>query len=498
MRMEVQFSKMVYPCLRTLTSGVQTQEQTQDVRLPDGMPDIGRILACWGQPLIRGKEWHSTGMLVSGGVMAWVLYAPEDGSEARCVDAWIPFQVRWDFPEAQRDGTICVSVAMENMDARCISARKMLVRATVQVMGEAMEPSEVTLYRPEQLPEDVMLRQMVYPVQMPQEAGEKQFQLEETLPAPTMPIHKLLRYQAQPQIAEQRVMTNRLIFRGSVEVSALYQDESGALREKQWSVPFSQFTELDRDYVEAPNAWILPVITSLDLERGEQGDLNFRCGIACQYVIYDRSMLHAVEDAYSNHRKVELLTQEVTVPGMVERRTERLQLRAAAAGEGSPADAVWNGQIPQVVSDGDTAEFAFPGQFQLLYHDGEGVLQGATARAEAGWQLGSAAGNRFRICCLPAGKAEATPGLEGMELRQELSVETQVLADTVIPMVTGLELGERMEADPERPSLILMRAGDESLWEMAKSCGSTVEAITKANSLTGEPEKDRMLLIPVI
>ena len=71
MRMEVQFTKMVYPCLQTLTSGVQTQEQTQDVRLPDGMPDIGRILACWGQPLIRGKEWHSTGMAVSGGVLAW-------------------------------------------------------------------------------------------------------------------------------------------------------------------------------------------------------------------------------------------------------------------------------------------------------------------------------------------------------------------------------------------------------------------------------------------
>ena len=154
--------------------------------------------------------------------------------------------------------------------------------------------------------------------------------------------------------------------------------------------------------------------------------------------------------------------------------------------------------MPRVKSEGDTVDFAFPGAFQLLYHDGEGALQGMTAKAEAGWQLGSAPGNRFRISCQAAGKPEAAPGVEGTDLQQELRVETQVLADTVIPMVSGLELGELVEADPERPSLILKRAGDESLWEMAKCCGSTVEAITKANSLAGEPEKDRMLLIPVI
>jgi hypothetical protein len=44
----------------------------------------------------------------------------------------------------------------------------------------------------------------------------------------------------------------------------------------------------------------------------------------------------------------------------------------------------------------------------------------------------------------------------------------------------------------------LRRAGDGSLWELAKASGSTVAAIRSANDLENEPLDDRMLLIPVI
>ena len=72
------------------------------------------------------------------------------------------------------------------------------------------------------------------------------------------------------------------------------------------------------------------------------------------------------------------------------------------------------------------------------------------------------------------------------------------LADREMSMVTGLELGEMRECDPERPGLILRRKGEQSLWEIAKQAGSTVEMIQKANDITQEPEADKMLLIPVL
>ena len=64
--------------------------------------------------------------------------------------------------------------------------------------------------------------------------------------------------------------------------------------------------------------------------------------------------------------------------------------------------------------------------------------------------------------------------------------------------VTGLELGDPVRPDPNRPSLIVRKPGEADLWALAKGCGSTMDAISQANGLEGEPDPDALLLIPVM
>ena len=101
---------------------------------------------------------------------------------------------------------------------------------------------------------------------------------------------------------------------------------------------------------------------------------------------------------------------------------------------------------------------------------------------------------------LQLGPAGATvsmgPGSANVQATLPMCVITTRESD--IPMLTGLEIGEATEPDPNRPGVILRRAGDQSLWELAKKFGSTVDAIQAANGLQQEPESDQMLLIPVL
>ena len=64
-------------------------------------------------------------------------------------------------------------------------------------------------------------------------------------------------------------------------------------------------------------------------------------------------------------------------------------------------------------------------------------------------------------------------------------------------MVTAVEMGQLRQTDPDRPALILRRAGEKRLWDIAKDSGSRVEDIRRANGLKGEPAPEQMLLIPV-
>ena len=194
--MQLQFHKNTVSCLQKIRGDVQYQEQSQELRLPEDMADVGSVLGAWGQVLIRGKEWSNGSMNVSGGVMAWAMYLPEEGTQPQMVEAWIPFQMKWDLPQTQYDGVIRVSSLLKSVDARVTSARKLMLRACVGILAEATVPMEVQYYTPPELPQSVQLLERTYPMLLPKEAGEKAFSIEEdlALPSSAPAMAKLLRF----------------------------------------------------------------------------------------------------------------------------------------------------------------------------------------------------------------------------------------------------------------------------------------------------------------
>jgi hypothetical protein len=490
--MELQFEKSGLDCLITAACEAKNVEQTQELRLPDAMPDIGKVLCCWGQVLLRGKEWRSGGMAASGGVMVWVMYMPEDGTEPQSLETWVPFQVRWDFPDTDRDGMMNVNFLLRCVDARSLSARKLLVRVGVSAMGQAMVPSAMELMKPTEVPRDVQLLRRSYPVNLPREAGEKPFELDEELSAP--PMEKMLRYQLQPELIDQKIMAGKVVFRGAAALRVLYRDADGALKSWEGEIPFSQFTDLEGQYDDTASAVITPAVTGLELERTENGKLHLKAGLTGQYIVYDRPVIEVVEDAYSPSREVRVHRDQVSMPMVLDQRKETVRLEQNGPADGQVADVFFLSEHPTVHREGDGVAMELCGTFQMLVRDGDGVLRGETVKAQSTWQLPAHENSRICGISTPSGWGQGTGG----RVWGDMNVTATTVAGQGIPMVTGLTLGDEAEPDPMRPSLILRRAGQEPLWELAKRCGSTVDAICDANDLTGEPESGRMLLIPVL
>ena len=205
--MELEFDKRGLLCLKPLLQEVQTQEQTQEIRLSEGMPDLGRILGTWGQVILRGKEWQGDRVGITAGVMAFVLYAPEDGSGPRVLESWIPFQMKWDLEDSQREGELRVQTLLRFLEARVVSARKIMLRCSIGAMAQAMRQETVMVSVPGQLPEDIEILKNRYPLRIPKSAGEKSFQLEETLELPPTAgdLKNLVSYTLEPKIGRAHV-----------------------------------------------------------------------------------------------------------------------------------------------------------------------------------------------------------------------------------------------------------------------------------------------------
>ena len=498
--MELQFNKSSVAALEPGIQEVRNMEQTQELRLSEGMPDIGAVLGAWGQAVVRGKEWRPDGIGASAGMMIWILYAAEDGSGYRCLESWIPFQFRWELPEGLPEGRIRIKCLTRFVDARSVSARKMMIRAGMACYAQTLSPREESVYLPGDMPEEVQLLRSRYPVRIPREAGEKAFPIDEelTLPESAPQPERIVSCTLQPEITEQKVIGNKVVFRGNANARLLYLSEEGQIHGWDFPLPFSQLGELEADTSGETQADTMLCVTNLEPVLDDEGHMRIKCALVGQYLIGDMEMIEVAEDAYSPGRELKMEREWLELPAVLENRREILRTEQTVNTEANlAADIRVLPDFPRQRRTEDGVELAFPGSFQILYYGADGTLQSANARWEGDLSLGADGESRIEAIPQAVGEPHLTLGNGTMTVRADIPVQVTTTGKTRIPMVTGLSLGERVQPEPGRPSLILRRSGGKSMWELAKSCGSTVAAITRANGLEGEPAEDQMLLIPV-
>ena len=495
--MELPFEKTVSRFWQQKLYAPVMKEETQEYKLPEGMPDIERVIAAWGQVVLRGKEWRSRHIGLSGGIMVWALYSAADGTVRR-IESWIPFNARVEHSHDGEEGTIRAECALSGVDARSISSRKLMLRCQLGLLVQTLVPREAELMAPGELPGDIEVLERAYPIILTRETGEKSFLCEERLELPqgTGPIGQILYFRLTPRILEQKVLGSRGVFRGTGQLHLLCREEGGRLRSMELELPFAQYLDLDGDYSEGAEMSVLPAVTSLEAEP-EEGGIQVRCGLVCQYIINAPTVVRCLEDAYSPLRELELVRQEVRLPAWLEEQVRQVELQERLTGEGVPVDQIFFPDLPGMSRQPGGVEVRVGGSFQALWEEPDGALSSKNVRASKPISLATEC-DTVPCTWLCGGVRAGREGSGwGMEARMEVKLDSA--AASPIPMVAGMRAGDLREPDPDRASVIVRaRRSGESLWDIAKYCGSTVSAIQRLNRLESEPEENRLLLIPVI
>ena len=498
--MEQQWKQTSCAYLDTVLQDQRNLELTQELRLGEGMPDVGQILWAGAQCLLRGKQWQRDTVSASGGVAVRILYLPENGSGVRCAGDWIPFRMDWDLPENTPEGWLNLRCAAGAADARSVSARKVLIRTGVALQAEAYVPAQVQLREPVQIPPEVQLLKNTWPLRLRKEAGEKAFQMEESLELPpSAPVpEKLLDHRMVPSVTECRIHGNKLVFRGIAALHILYRSREGQIHGWEFSLPFSQYTQLEGEYGADARCEMALCATELEADLQEEGRLQLKSGLTAQYLVTDQKLVTTVEDAYCPGRILETEKEAVTLPVVLESRRETAHPEQTIPAEADIiADARLLPELPRLRQTDRGWALEQNGSFQVLYYGSDGALHSGSSRWQGVDEIPSGEGTVLSAAMLPAMTARANAAHGKIHTEAELPVVLTASARQTLPMITGLVLGAEIPEDPQRPSLILRRAGDRRLWDLAREAGTTVEAIRRANGLTEEADPDRMLLIPV-
>ena len=410
----------------------------------------------------------------------------------------MPFQVKWPLGEKCKEGTIWADVVLRSLDGRTLSPRKLMVRASLGVMGEALEPQQAMVYTPDELPKEICLLRQSYPVQLLCEAGEKLFSLEDTLPIPGNMPEKLLCSRLKPIVTEQAVTGGHLVLRGQVQVCYVAMDPEGKLCSGGLEMPFAQFAELDQEHDKEAIAMVLPLLSDGECHLSQDG-LSIKCGVIVQYGVYDRRLLEIAEDAYSPGKVVTPTMETVDLPVLLDHMNHSIEVEEEMPLQTSQVvDITFLPDHPVQYRQDAHLVVEIPGMFQTLYYDQDQQLQCASKSWSGRWELPAGDNCGFRLCLAAAKEAAAVAIGDRVHMSTACDLHVQTCAQQGLPMVTGLEIGAEKQLNPDRPSVIIRKTGGSSLWDLAKQYGSTVEAIEQVNQLSGQPTEEQMLLIPVL
>jgi len=498
---EIRFRNADVSCLMPVVRQLQNLEQTQEIRLDDGMPDIGRVIGTWGQVVLRGKEWHTGQVGTSGGIMVWILYEPEGGSGFQSIESWIPFQAKWDFNDKGREGKMILKCLLRSIDARSTSARKLIVRAGLAVTCEALVSSELDIPVPDEVPEDVFIRKKKYPVCLAMEAGEKMFSVEEeiSLSASNSEIDRILRYELRPEIIEQKVVSDKAVFRGTAFLHVLCSTVDGGLYSMDHEIPFSQYTELDNEYTENSEVDFSFLVTNLELDKNEDGGLHLLAGITGQFIIADRIWLEIIEDAYSVKRSASVILRKIQLPVILDTQKKTVDFTTAAELPCKQlVDICWYPDQPGIKKTISGTEVELSGLVQALYYDAEGFLRNYTDTVTQTYDLNADRDLDVHAGIRPGARESGTVTREGMQLYMDAVLDVRFDSGFDINPVESIELEQADDKKKNTPSLILRRACGDDLWTIAKNCASSVDAIVETNQLSDESAGNKMLIIPVI
>ncbi len=505
--MEFELDRMQMNGFDALLDATLRREETLEMIVPDACPDIQRIVETDGRVLLRSREAADGRVEVAGTIRASVLYLPDGETGLRHLEVTIPFTCSAESPEVGPGCTVVAAGRLCHADTRAVNPRKVLVRAEAAV--------DVTVFGPrvENICAQVLdtAGEGIEQLTETQEAyltacvQEKPFPFSDAvaLSASKPAAVELLKSRISLNRGESKIIGNKLIFKGSANVTLLYRGEDDGVYSAGAELPFSQIMEVSGVAEDAECDMAL-ALTGADCALDAQEDgrsVSVQIEVLAQAVIREDRVLQVLSDAYSTK---EPLTAEWETCSMDSRldRGARSQSFREVWETPNPVREISDcrlavGQVTQSW-EGEKLILTAQVEVQALYTNEEGELFSLQQPVTVPCTLDLPEGCRCFCQCDGVGDVYAAPAPGGVEVRFALDFRYCALSRRQIIALKDLRQGEPRDESGPQPSLVLrMLEPGERLWDVAKTYGTTIADIISANELEGEAAAGgRLLLIP--
>lgn len=496
--MEVNLKREAIQYCTPVYSDTLSREETLETVVSDTLPDIARILDVDAAVYLRSKTIQQGSIRLEGSIRGTVLYIGEGSELLQRIETELPVIFSAEAGGAEDTDTLAANVCVSSADAKLLNPRKIQFRAGVC--------AAVAVYRcvTAELPAEAEQTPGLYTLTDTKTVSfltgveEKSFLVsdEAELPAGCPPMEKLLCYSHTETVDELKQVGGKMILQGTVRLDTLYLTAGDNTPQHQsFRIPFSQILDIANGKAELSTVILTSGGCYLEPLSGSDGitSLHLELHLCAQTLCRSETEIRYIADAYSLKNTCRLKTDTVRTLSAARPAVLRQSVRETLETLDSPKEIVYTrvtASFPARAENGVSENVCV----RLLYRTQRGSLSSMsrvlTLMFENAETAGTALPETARF-----GEIYAAAGDNAVELRCPVELSLDAAAASEFTYVSEMELDENENAEEtERPSLIVIRLGTESLWNVAKKFGSTCELIESANP--GPVNPGDLILIP--
>lgn len=470
-----------------------TCTESTDAIVPDTFPDIGRIACAYGTAAIKDQTPQNDRLLVSGMVRTTVVYQPENGDELRQLSIPISFAHIEECEGLDSEAACLVACHVAGVEAVPVNSRKLTVSAQLCFEAEGFQKTECAVTESVELPDVEMLR-TPRTVTLVEQAQVCPITILEDATLPDAADLTLLHAACTLRVTECRAMHGKVVLKGEAAVNCLAMQPDDSVRTLSNSTPFTQILEMPEVGEGDPVSARLSA-REVDCRLEPDGLLSYTVNAAALITMRRTQTLSEINDLYLPGKELHLQQEKVTL--------HHMPPASPFVGEASETLQTAH-RVSHIISanarccgakrvDGDTMQLTTAAQ--VLYLDEDQRLcslqrtlplsvpcavQGDLSQIEL-TARGTSAGEQGILLAV---------GVSGMMAAEE---------HCAFRSITDIEVDEAQQ-DLGGVTLVMRYIDSEQpLWDIAKSCGTTMDAIRSANDLPADAAavSETMLLIPI-
>lgn len=463
-----------------------------DMIVPDSKPDILNTICTSGVVSVYRKEAQDGKVKIDGNINTYIMYMP-DGTDdtVRGLNTSIDFSENLNISDCKEGMNVISDIRVKSIEGKVINGRKIGIKATLEVNLKIYLNEDVEVINEIQNDSNIQVLKENLKVNSLVGQGETKIYAKDNIQIDNMDnLSEILMAQVCLVDRDVKISYNKILTKSEAEIRIMYLTEDNRINTINYKIPVIGFIDIQNvseENICDVNYEIKNIIIKPNSQ--EEHSIYIEVEISVEGCVYEEKQINLIQDMYSTIENIDFEKKQITT--MINKQNvrdtkqikEKVNLKDIDGLNLIDVDV-----IPSIVNENKiNTKILYEAELNMKFIFQNSKTQIITKEAKIPFEYtvenlqdGESLNTNSNIEI----KARDFLIQDGGDIHCNIDIEmnTNMYRIANINMIDSIqERGEREEQDYSIV-IYIVKSGD-TLWNIAKEFGSTVDGIARVNGI---------------